>query len=138
MLDEAIEDSGYSRSSCSSVDSRSEDGGANLDDDWSDADSSENTDGYDTVYTSSGSEYSDDSIDENDIPFSPPTEEKLAELEKLNEVLNSDQVGAISTESLEETDQSLSLADHDDTIEVSISASNKASKESSTRRKYIT
>ena len=64
MLDEAIEDSG---SSC---------GG---DDDWSDKDSISDTEQYDTVYTSSGSEYSEDSSDEDGLPLLPsPTNEELA------------------------------------------------------------
>lgn len=37
-----------------------------LDDDWSDADSSADTDGYDTVYTSSSGDYSDSSNDEEE------------------------------------------------------------------------
>jgi outer membrane autotransporter protein len=69
MLDNAIEDSGYSGSSC---------GG---DDDWSGEDNISDTDGYDTVYTSSGSEYSEDSGDEDGISISPPAiEEKKEEL----------------------------------------------------------
>ena len=98
MLDEAIEDSGYSGSSCGSIDSRSEDGSASLDDDWSDADSSKDTDPYDTVYTSSGSEYSDDSSDEDGIPFSPPaTEEEKAELDGIRELQVSRQSSAVAS-----------------------------------------
>ncbi|XLM34589.1 MAG: hypothetical protein QFX12_07365 [Rickettsia africae] len=86
MLDEAIEDSGYSGSSCGGVD------------DWSGEDSIADTDGYDTVCTSSGSEYSEDSSDEDGIPFSPPaTEEKKAELDIIREFQVSEQSSAVAS-----------------------------------------
>ncbi|MGX8190055.1 hypothetical protein [Rickettsia conorii] len=95
MLDEAIEDSGYSGSSCGGVD------------DWSGEDSISDTGGYDTVYTSSGSEYSEDSSDEDGIPFPPPpTAEELVELEQLSEVSNPEQTltASISSEMQEESE----------------------------------
>lgn len=98
MLDEAVEDSGYSGSSCGD------------DDDWSGEDSISDTDGYDTVYTSSGSEYSEDSGDEDGMPLSPPvTEEELAGLDKLAEVSNPEQTpvttkASISSEMQEESE----------------------------------
>ncbi|WP_410956692.1 autotransporter outer membrane beta-barrel domain-containing protein [Rickettsia koreansis] len=95
MLDEAIEDSGYSGSSCGGVD------------DWSGEDSISDTGGYDTVYTSSGSEYSEDSSDEDWIPFPPPpTAEELVELEQLSEVSNPEQTltASISSEMQEESE----------------------------------
>lgn len=98
MLDEAIEDSGYSGSICSSVG------------DWSEEDSILDTDGYDTVYTSSSSknsnddnsewetDFSDDSSDEDGIPFSPPaTEEKKAELDIIREFQVSELSSAVAS-----------------------------------------
>ncbi|MCX4079868.1 hypothetical protein N7280_04490 [Rickettsia rhipicephali] len=120
MLDEAIEDSGYSGSSCSSVG------------DWSEEDSILDTDGYDTVYTSSSSknsnddnsewetDFSDDSSDEDGIPFSPPaTEEKKAELDIIREfqvselssaVASNDNIAADSNESEEASQEKSTTA----------------------------
>ena len=69
MLYEAIEDIGDSGSSC---------GG---DDDWSGEDSISDTEQHDTVYTSSGSEYSNDSIDEEGITADSNESEEVSEEE---------------------------------------------------------
>ncbi|WP_395476866.1 autotransporter outer membrane beta-barrel domain-containing protein [Rickettsia endosymbiont of Pantilius tunicatus] len=63
------------------------------DDEWNKTknDATSDTDGYDTVYTSS-SEYFNDSGDEDDVPLPlPPTAEELVELDKISEVSNPEQ-----------------------------------------------
>ena len=90
MLDEVLDDSsGYSSGSDRESSSLS---------DWSDADSSKDTDGYDTVYTSSGSRHSEDSGDEDVLPLSPPqAEEKKAELDIIREFQVSEFTSAVAS-----------------------------------------
>ena len=81
ILDEVLDDSSGYSSGCSRASSSLSD--------FSDASSLVSTDGYDTVYTSSNSEYSGDSSDEDDLPPQPSADELAAletqhiELEKL-------------------------------------------------------
>jgi len=124
---------------------------------WNDKDSIAGTEGYDTVYTSSSSEYPDSgdeyesivnvrqdniedigniNIGDEDLPLPPPpTEEELEELarsSKLNtftEGSNTDQPIDEAKQSLEVGDQVLSLTSSDDTNFVSIAVNSKESEE---------
>ena len=94
ILDEVLDDSSGYSSGCSRASSSLSDFG--------DASSLVSTDGYDTVYTSSNSEYSGDSSDEDDLPPQPSADELAAletqhiELEKLTEPVEREQLTEVS------------------------------------------
>lgn len=127
ILDEVLDDSSGYSSGCSRASSSLSD--------FSDASSLVSTDGYDTVYTSSNSEYSDDSSNEDDLPPQPSADELAAletqhielekltepvEREQLTEVSNTDEVDYVrATDVLEAASTDFSFSNQEMTKEVS-------------------